>query len=30
MCDEPVNDFLPTLNFVPNWFVTSKMKSFES
>ena len=25
MCDEAVDDFLPTLNFVPDWFVTSKM-----
>ena len=25
MCDKPVDAFLPTLNFVPDWFVTSKM-----
>ena len=25
MCDEAIDDFLPTLNFVPDWFVTSKM-----
>ena len=25
MCDEAVDDFLPTLNFVPNGFVTSTM-----
>ena len=25
MCDKAVDDFLPTLNFVPDWFVTSKM-----
>ena len=25
MCSEDVNNFLPTLNFVPNWFITSKM-----
>ena len=25
MCDETVDDFLPTLYFVPDWFVTSKM-----
>ena len=25
MCDEVVDDFLPTLNFVRDWFVTSKM-----
>ena len=24
MCDEAVDDFLPTLTFVPDWFVTSK------
>ena len=25
MCDEPADDFLPTSNFVPDWFVTSKI-----
>ena len=25
MCDEAADDFLPTLNFVPNYFVTSKL-----
>ena len=25
MCDEAVDDFLPTLNVVPDLFVTSKM-----
>ena len=25
MCDEAVDDFLPTLNFAPDWFVTNKM-----
>ena len=25
MCDEAVDYFLSTLNFVPDWFVTSKM-----
>ena len=25
MCDKAVDDFLPTLNFLPDWFVTSKM-----
>ena len=25
MCDEDADDFLPTLNFVPYQFVTSKM-----
>ena len=25
MCDEAVHDFLPTSNFVPDWFVTSKI-----
>ena len=25
MCDKAVDDFLPTLNFVPDWFVTSRM-----
>ena len=25
MCDEAVDDFLPTLNFLPDWFVTGKM-----
>ena len=25
MCDEAVDDFRPTLNFVPDWFVTSKI-----
>ena len=25
MCDEAVDGFLPALNFVPDWFVTSKM-----
>ena len=25
MCDEAVDDFLPTLNFAPDWFVTCKM-----
>ena len=25
MCDKVVEDFLPALKFVPNWFVTSKM-----
>ena len=25
MCDKAVNDFLPALKFVPDWFVTSKM-----
>ena len=25
MCSEDVNNFQPTLNFVPNWFITSKM-----
>ena len=24
MCDEAVDDFLPTLRFVSDWFVTSK------
>ena len=25
MCDEALDDFLRSLNFVPDWFVTSKM-----
>ena len=25
MCDEAVGDCLPTLKFIPDWFVTSKM-----
>ena len=25
MCNKAVDDFLPALKFVPNWFVTSKM-----
>ena len=25
LCDEAVDDFLPTLNSVPDWLVTSKM-----
>ena len=25
ICDEAVDDFLPTLNFVPDWFETIKM-----
>ena len=25
MCNEAVDDFLPTLNFVSDWFATSKM-----
>ena len=25
MCDEAVDNFLPTLNFVPDWFVTIKI-----
>ena len=25
MCDKAVDDFLPALKFVPNWFVISKM-----
>ena len=25
ICDEAVDHFLPTLNFVPDWFVTIKM-----
>ena len=25
MCDKAVDDFLPALKFVPEWFVTSKM-----
>ena len=25
MCSETVDDFLPTLKFVPDWFVTSKI-----
>ena len=25
MCDKAINDFLPTSNFVLDWFVTSKM-----
>ena len=25
MCDEAAGDFQPTLNFVPDWFVISKM-----
>ena len=25
MCDQAVDDFQPTLNFVTDWFVTSKM-----
>ena len=25
MCDKAVDDFLPTLNFVPDSFVTSRM-----
>ena len=25
MCDEAVNDDLPPLEFVPDWFVTSRM-----
>ena len=25
MCDEAVDDSLAALNFVPDWFVTSKM-----
>ena len=25
MCDEAVDDFLPVLKFVPDWFVTSDM-----
>ena len=25
MCNKAVNDFLPALKFVPDWFVKSKM-----
>ena len=25
MCNKVVGDFLPTLKFVPDWFVTNKM-----
>ena len=25
MCDKAVDDFLPALKFVPDWFVTSKL-----
>ena len=25
MCDEALDDFLPTLKFAPDWFVTSKI-----
>ena len=25
MCHKTIDDFLPTSNFVPDWFVTSKM-----
>ena len=25
MCDKAVDDFLPALKFVPDWFVTSEM-----
>ena len=25
MCDKAVDDFLPALKFVPDWFVSSKM-----
>ena len=25
MCDKAVNDFLPVLKFVPDWFVASKI-----
>ena len=25
MCDKAVDIFLPTLKFVPDWFVSSKM-----
>ena len=25
ICEEAVDNFLPTLSFVPDWFVTSKM-----
>ena len=25
LCDKAVDDFLPALEFVPDWFVTSKM-----
>ena len=25
MCDKAIDDFLPTLNFVSEWFVTSRM-----
>ena len=25
MCDKAVDDFLPNLKFVPDWFVTSKI-----
>ena len=25
ICDEALDHFLPTLNFVPGWFVTIKM-----
>ena len=25
MCDEAVDDFLPSLNFIRDWFVTNKM-----
>ena len=25
MCDKALNNFLPTLNFIPDWFATSKL-----
>ena len=25
MCDKAVDDFLPSLNFIRDWFVTNKM-----
>ena len=25
MCDKAIDDFLPALKFVPDWFVTNKM-----
>ena len=25
MCNKVVGDFLPTLKFIPDWFVTNKM-----
>ena len=25
MCDEAVDDFFPSLNFIRDWFVTNKM-----